>query len=1065
MLPRLAKISSRSGIVLMEIMAALAFLLVLLVGIIVWRVTSGPMDVGFAKPYIEDALNSTDTGYHVALGKVVLDWPDLSAPVSLELQKVDLSKDGRTVLSVNNINLVLQRRSLFIGQIRPKQIVLDKPALHLVRSADNEFSLYLEGEKTADNAPETQPEKDAASSGANPLMDMVDMLAEPDSALNQDSVLRALNAIQINNARAVVEDHALGVTWFLPDIDMSFARDSAGLMMQASLPLPGGGGVNGATNIQADVIYDRATRQFDAHLNVQDFNPHFLTQKIPQLDFLKDQFIVLNGNVRVTLDENLTMTKADIVVAADHPSLKLDGVYKDRLSMQNISLDASYDAADKLLDVKALDLQAHDVAINIAAKTRFGDDKIASALTLNIPSLKMDQVPSIWPQPLLAGEPAEKWLMQRLSKGELLDTKVKLDLTSTKKDGAWHVSDPENLTADMKIENMTVDYRAPLRPVTNAYGTGHMENDVMTYHIEKGDLGDLKITDSKAVIDHVLEKGVGNANIYINLAGPVTSVFKYIGDEPINKKAADMGLDMDGLAGTADLAVHVKFPTIKDVPVEDVKVTAKGTLSDVRLPHVVHGLDITGGPLSLDLGEGKVSLAGKALLDGRPVAMSWEEYLHHDDKDTPYITRITAQIMADKRLRDHFGVNLDDWIQGTFPLDVTFTEYKDGRAEAAVKGDITPAILTVSAMDYAKPAGVKGSFSATALTAGKALREIKDLTVTTPQLDLQGGRLIFAPVKGKDELKRGHIKTAKLGDTDITLDFEMSKGDVLKLDVKGPFLDARPFLDKKQDKTGQQKKPQAVVASVAVDRMRTKENRLIEKAKLYVDVNAQGQLDQLEMDALAGKGDIYLRFKPDRNGIQRIRLEAADAGATLRAFGVYDNIEGGKLVIDGAAKSRNTPRELDGKIELSDFTVVDAPVLARILGAMGPTSFAQLLGGEGIYFSRLESDFGWGLRKQGDIYVLKNGRTSGSSLGLTFEGSVDKAKDYIDLKGTVVPVSELNSMVGNIPVIGDILAGGKGGALIAATYKVKGPADKPEVSVNPLAALAPGFLRKLLFEE
>jgi hypothetical protein len=47
-------------------------------------------------------------------------------------------------------------------------------------------------------------------------------------------------------------------------------------------------------------------------------------------------------------------------------------------------------------------------------------------------------------------------------------------------------------------------------------------------------------------------------------------------------------------------------------------------------------------------------------------------------------------------------------------------------------------------------------------------------------------------------------------------------------------------------------------------------------------------------------------------------------------------------------------------------------------------------------------------------------------------------------------------------VLGKLLTGGEeGGGVFAATYKMKGPTDDPKMTVNPLTALAPGFLRHL----
>jgi hypothetical protein len=41
------------------------------------------------------------------------------------------------------------------------------------------------------------------------------------------------------------------------------------------------------------------------------------------------------------------------------------------------------------------------------------------------------------------------------------------------------------------------------------------------------------------------------------------------------------------------------------------------------------------------------------------------------------------------------------------------------------------------------------------------------------------------------------------------------------------------------------------------------------------------------------------------------------------------------------------------------------------------------------------------------------------------------------------------------------LTGGEGEGLLAVTYHMTGDLGDPEVSVNPLSALAPGFLRGL----
>ena len=50
-------------------------------------------------------------------------------------------------------------------------------------------------------------------------------------------------------------------------------------------------------------------------------------------------------------------------------------------------------------------------------------------------------------------------------------------------------------------------------------------------------------------------------------------------------------------------------------------------------------------------------------------------------------------------------------------------------------------------------------------------------------------------------------------------------------------------------------------------------------------------------------------------------------------------------------------------------------------------------------------------------------------------------------------------MLGEIPLIGNLIVGRKGEGLFALDYGITGPLDEPIITVNPLTALAPGFLR------
>jgi len=141
----------------------------------------------------------------------------------------------------------------------------------------------------------------------------------------------------------------------------------------------------------------------------------------------------------------------------------------------------------------------------------------------------------------------------------------------------------------------------------------------------------------------------------------------------------------------------------------------------------------------------------------------------------------------------------------------------------------------------------------------------------------------------------------------------------------------------------------------------------------------------------------------------------------------------------------------------SDYRVVGAPALARLLSIASFSGAGALLSGEGIPFNRLAGQVIF----SGDLISLNGLRAYGGALGINASGNVDRVKEQISIAGTLVPAYTLNSVLGNIPVLGNLLVGGEGQGIFAANFSLYGPSEDPKVSVNPLSTLAPGVLRNL----
>ena len=94
-------------------------------------------------------------------------------------------------------------------------------------------------------------------------------------------------------------------------------------------------------------------------------------------------------------------------------------------------------------------------------------------------------------------------------------------------------------------------------------------------------------------------------------------------------------------------------------------------------------------------------------------------------------------------------------------------------------------------------------------------------------------------------------------------------------------------------------------------------------------------------------------------------------------------------------------------------------------------------------------------------FSLGESYINGPVLGATLRGRVDLKNKKLDLAGTYVPLYGLNSTLGAVPVLGDILVGRKGEGMFGITFGIRGPTKNPEVIVNPVSLITPGIFRQI----
>jgi hypothetical protein len=119
---------------------------------------------------------------------------------------------------------------------------------------------------------------------------------------------------------------------------------------------------------------------------------------------------------------------------------------------------------------------------------------------------------------------------------------------------------------------------------------------------------------------------------------------------------------------------------------------------------------------------------------------------------------------------------------------------------------------------------------------------------------------------------------------------------------------------------------------------------------------------------------------------------------------------------------------------------------------------ADLLSGEGIRFNEFEMNFD----NKEDLMTINEIYAIGPAISILMEGYIEK-DNLISLRGTLVPATTINKTIGSIPLIGNILVGKKvGEGVFGVSFKIKGPPQDLETTVNPIKTLTPRFITRTL---
>lgn len=1074
MLKKAIKTFNRGLMIGFEIVGVLALLVFLGWCGLVWRLSQGPIDLAFVTERMERAMHERNPDFKFGVGKTLLTWGGHFQPFEIELRDVDIVRaDDTPLLSVKKLGVQLSKRHLFVGKLMPKVIRVYHPSFRIMRWEDGHFSFNLNEAPLPVMGPPLPAEMAAQATEARREF-IRNLLTQLRDRTGFAALLGGLHEISIRHAEVVYEDKILNTSWQSADTTLRILRQRGGIDARADM----------AVDLSADkravwsasVKHNWATETTGVVVSFSDLDLAEMSAKSEAFKPAAGLDIDLYGAVKFVLDRDFKPGTFEFVVGGENGTFSGFDLYEAAapLPVASLYVDGATDPQKgsfilEQLKIKTGEGPTLDATIGV---TRDAVQKYTAAITGTLYDTPMDDLHRFWPK-ALAPDP-RLWVTTHLSAGTARRATIDALVHYAQEDDAKKIT-VEKLGGEIFFDGIKVDYFPPLKPVLGAKGRAYYDAKSFNLDISGGKLGDMTATKSTIHItnlDHAASADShAQIDIAVSLTGPLNTALSVLDAEPLGYPKM-LGLDSATVKGTADVDVSFKFPIHKKLDIKDVAVKASARAKDVSLQSIVAGLPLTGGPMDLTVSNGSLNIKGDALLSGTPVTFDWTKNF---TRSAAYDQRATAKLVLDEKLLKHFGVPDVLAVKGRMASEVVYQLGFDQAAKVSLKGNVGGLGLTIPFVDFVKQPNAEGSVALALNLKNNNLQSIRDLSLETTGMLLQGELDFARDAKGETALETARLSRLMYGETDIAVTAQAGDAAGYMVKINGQQLDARPFTgddDVAPAPNTDAKAAETVTplhVNMDVKRLVLGKDRALDDVKMVLKRNQWQRIEQMEMDAAAGGKAVYLRYMPAANGSHSLRFEADNAGAALAVFGITKSIRGGTLVVRGEPTAKGGPRDLNGTAQLNNFTLKDTPVMAKLLNAMSLVGILDLLNGEGLSFSKARVNFHWvdrGQPQQAEntrMIRLKDGRTSGTSLGLTFEGNIDYWARKLDLDGTIIPVSEVSSLISGIPLVGDILtAGGEG--LLAATYTVTGAMAQPIVSVNPLAVLAPGILRKVFFE-
>lgn len=1087
----------RAFVSVFQLLAGLLIGAVVVFALAFWQLSKGPISFSFLSPYIEEAVNKGNTDYRLQMGDTILTWAGWDRAFDIRVLNVAVFGPGDTLIgNIPEVAFSISGDALLDGDIAPNSIEIFGPKLEVIRDRDGTIGLGFGGVDKATG---------------DIMRKVADSLLRPSFEGGRENYLSRLDIV---GANLTIKDQVLSRAWQAPAVDVRFDRGQNGIAGEVSLVLD----VDGLnTEVSVSGMYRSSAPEIDLKVSFSEMSPAVFSSVYPQLDILKALELPFKGSADLKISTAGKINQLDFDLEGQRGALVLPEPFRQSLALEDVALKGGFAGADNVLRIDLFNVNFRsgslfqlpgpyqhkmpvksvrltgmaDFSKNLLGLDRLEmnldgpvvtvngrvsglsswadinniDNSMTARIKTELKNLAGRDIRRYWPKSISAD--VRSWIISHIpdARVENIKTDFVLEKVPGKKIAVRDVQ------GTMSISDGVVDYLPPAPPIEKIKAEITFDSKQFDIRIAQGQSRNLTLSNGRVLITG-LDQYDQIVAADLPISGTVKDALLYI-DRPPFGFAAKLKIDPKSASGQAKTDLKLKFIAENTLTRDQIDINARARLTDVDLAAVFLGRDMTGGNLDLLVDKTGMDVRGDVVLGQIPARLSWREnFLKNADFKSQYqvVTRI-----SDVNKLANIGLDMDPftgkYIKGGVAANIRYTVLDQIDSRLEVRADLRDTRLSFPSFGWVKKTGTVGAASVVVNLEKGKISDIPDFSIVADELRVKGSaryKVKGAGAKGAG-LEKIDFTQFIFGRTDM-------KGALIARDdggwdagFSGKSFDLSPIWQQLIE--GNDRMPgdkqfllPKLSLSVELEKVWFKKDRMVSNVSgTFAYENDLWQTMLLK--SVIGKNTSFdLQVVPNGNGGRLLSMRSDNAGETLRTLDYYDKMVGGTLNISGTFDDTQPGRPLTGVMEVKNFRIVKAPIFTRVISIMALTGILEAIEGDGLAFDTLNIPF---VSSDG-VFTIKEGRASGVSLGFTASGKVYRAAELYDIKGTMVPAYALNSALGKIPVLGQLLTGGeKGNGVFAVNYSVRGPVEEPVVDVNPLSALAPGILRNVfgLFTE